>query len=545
MKRTFTLFILLFTTIQVFPCTNLLVSKGASKDGSVMVSYAADSHTRYGTLVYMPRGKHSQGEKIEVREWGKERFLGYIPQVPYTYNVIGNMNEHQVLIGESTWGGLPQLMDTTAILDYGSLIYITLQRAKTARQAIEIFTSLADEYGYASSGESISFADPNEVWFMDIIARMPKYENGENQNKGAVWVAVKIPDGYISAHANCARITTFPKNDPENCLYAKDVISHAKENGLYKGSDEDFSFADVYCPLDFSAMRGCEARVWSFFRKHGVEDMEKYADFARGDNPKNRMPLYVKAKEKLDVKDVADMMRDHYEGTEFDMTKGISAGGHELPYRWRPLNIEIDGKTVMHERAIATQQTGFWFVGQCRGWLPNHIGGLFWFAVDDAATSPLSPFYACSNEISHHYALGNGSMIEYSPTSMFWLQNRIAQFAYLRYNQIGKEVRENVDAHELQMMEKVKQADKKALQANSVEVAENILTEFSVTQANELFVKWKALDEYLLVKFIDGNIKRQNPDGSFKNNGHCKTIPPAPIYGDYSDTYKKAVVNEK
>lgn len=545
MKRTVILFLLLFATIQLFPCTNLLVSKGASKDGSVMVSYAADSHTRYGTLVYMPRGKHLSGERIEVREWGKERFLGYIPQVPYTYNVIGNMNEHQVLIGESTWGGLPQLMDTTAILDYGSLIYITLQRAKTAREAIEIFTSLADEYGYASSGESISFADPNEVWFMDIIARMPKYKDGENQNKGAVWVAIKIPDGYISAHANCARITTFPKNDPENCLYATDVISHARENGLYKGSDEDFSFADVYCPLDFSAMRGCEARVWSFFRKHGVEDMDKYADFARGDNPKNRMPLYVKAKEKLDVKDVADMMRDHYEGTEFDMTKGISAGGHELPYRWRPLNIEIDGKTVMHERAIATQQTGFWFVGQCRGWLPNHIGGLFWFAVDDAATSPLSPFYACSNEISHHYALGNGSMIEYSPTSMFWLQNRIAQFAYLRYNQIGKEVRENVDAHERQMMEKIAQADKNALEAVSVEAAEKMLTQFSVKEANELFVKWKALDEYLLVKFIDGNIKRQNADGSFKNNGHSKTIPPAPVYGDYSDTYKRAVVNEK
>ncbi len=535
----------LMAAAQIYPCTNLLVSKGASKDGSIMVSYAADSHTRYGTLVHMPRGKHLSGEKIEVREWGKERFLGYIPQVPYTYNVIGNMNEHQVLIGESTWGGLPQLMDTTAVLDYGSLIYITLQRAKTAREAIEIFTTLADEYGYASSGESISFADPNEVWFMDIIARMPKYSNGKNLNKGAVWVAVRIPDGFISAHANCARITTFPKNDPQNCLYSKDVVSHARENGLYSGSDEDFSFADVYCPLDFSAMRACEARVWSFFRRHGAEDMDKYLDHVRGDNPKNRLPLYVKVKEKLSVKDVADMMRDHYEGTEFDMTKGIAAGGHEIPYRWRPSNFEIDGKKGVHERAIATQQTGFWFVGQCRGWLPNHIGGLFWFAVDDAGTSPLSPFYACSSEISTHYALGNGSMIEYSPTSMFWLQNRIAQFAYLRYNQIGTEVRERVDAHELAMIDEVAKADKQALEAKSVSVAEEILTKFSVEQANALFTKWKALDVYLLVKFIDGNIKRQNPDGSFKNNGHCKTIPPAPVYGGYSDTYKRAVVNDK
>ena len=526
---------------DAFCCTNLLVSKGASKDGSVMVSYAADSHTRYGTLVYMPRGSHKPGEMIEVREWGKERFLGYIPQVPYTYNVIGNMNEHQLLIGESTWGGREEFRDTTAILDYGSLIYITLQRAKTAREAIEIYTALADEYGYASSGESISFADKNEVWFMDIIARKPKYVDGKNVNKGAVWVAIRIPDGYISAHANCARIATFPKDDPENCLYAKDVVEHARECGLYEGDGSDFSFADTYDPLDFSGMRSCEARVWSFFNKHGDEDMGKYLDFARGDNPANRMPLYVKAKEKLSVKDVADMMRDHYEGTEFDMTVGIAAGGNELPYRWRPSSFEIDGKKGLNERAIATQQTGFWFVGQCRNWLPDEIGGLFWFAVDDAGTSPLSPFYTCINGISEHYALGNGSMLEYSPTSMFWLQNRIAQFAYLRYNHIGKEVRENVDAHELAMMKAVAAADEAALKLKPGKAVQKYLTEFSVSQADALFAKWKSLDEYLLVKFLDGNTKHQNPDGSFKNNGHSDRVPPQPMFPGYSDTYKRAV----
>ena len=541
MKRIICLMLAVLFVADAFCCTNLLVSKGASKDGSVMVSYAADSHTRYGTLVYMPRGFHKAGEMIQVREWGKERLLGYIPQVPYTYNVIGNMNEHQVLIGESTWGGRPEFRDTTAILDYGSLIYITLQRAKSAREAIEIYTALADEYGYASSGESISFADKNEVWFMDIIARKPKYENGKNLNKGAVWVAMRIPDGYISAHANCARIATFPKDDPQNCLYAADVVEHARECGLYEGDGSDFSFADTYGPLDFSAMRACEARVWSFFRKHGAEDMDKYIDFARGDNPKNRMPLYVKAKEKLSVKDVADMMRDHYEGTEFDMTVGIAAGGNELPYRWRPSSFEIDGKKGYNERAIATQQTGFWFVGQCRSWLPDEIGGLFWFAVDDAGTSPLSPFYTCINGISNHYALGNGSMLEYSPTSMFWLQNRIAQFAYLRYNHIGKEVRENVDAHELAMMEAVAAADAAALKLNPGEAVQKFLTDFSVSEADKLFVKWKSLDEYLLVKFIDGNTKRQNEDGSFKNNGHSDRIPPQPMFPGYSDTYKRAV----
>ncbi len=537
-------FIILFTYSSL-ACTNLLVTKGASRDGSVMVSYAADSHTRYGTLVHLPAQRYKSGSMVEIREWGKERFLGYIPQVEYTYNVIGNMNEHQLLIGESTWGGLEEHTDTTAILDYGSLIYITLQRAKTAREAILLYTSLLDQYGYASSGESISFADPNEVWFMDIIARRPEYENGVNKNKGAVWVAVRIPDGYISAHANCARITTFPLNDPENCLYAKDVISHARECGLFDGKDEEFSFADTYCPLDFSAMRACEARVWSFFRKHGEEDMERYLDFVRGDNPKNRMPLYVKAKEKLSVKDVADMMRDHYEGTEFDMTKGVGAGGNELPYRWRPSSFEIDGKSGYNERAIATQQTGFWFVGQCRGWLPDHIGGLFWFAVDDAGTSPLSPFYACSTEISQHYKLGNGNMLEYSETSMFWLQNRIAQFAYLRYNQIGKEVREEINRHELEMMEAVAEADERALMMNSAKKATGFLTKFSVLHASYLFQKWSSLDKYLLVKYIDGNTKHQNPDGSFKNNGHCTTIPPAPLFPGYSDTYKRAVVNEK
>lgn len=537
------LFLALWVCESAFGCTNLLISRGASKDGSVMVTYAADSHTRYGTLVYMPRGKHAQGEMVQIREWGKERILGEIPQVGYTYNVIGNMNEHQLVIGESTWGGLEELRDPNAILDYGSLIYLTLQRAKTAREAIEIYTSLADEYGYASSGESISIGDPNEVWFLEIIARKPKMENGVNVNKGAVWVAVRIPDGFISAHANCARVTTFPLNDPQNCLYSKDVISHAREIGLYTGADHEFSFADTYCPLDFSAMRGCEARVWSFFNKHGEEDMAKYLDYARGENPKNRMPLFVKAKSKLSVKDAADMMRDHYEGTPFDMTQDVGAGGNALPYRWRPMDFKVDGVTITNERAIATQQTGFWFVGQCRGWLPNEVGGVFWFAVDDAGTSPLTPVYTCSDAISNHYALGNGSMVEYSETSMFWLQNRIAQFAYLRYNQIGKEVRDVLDKHENDMMAKIEQADAAALRLKGKKQTD-YLTQFSVKEANDLFDKWKQFDRYLLVKYIDGNTKKQEQDGSFTTNGHCKTIPPSPHFPGYTDQYKKAIKEE-
>ncbi|MDD3273161.1 MAG: C69 family dipeptidase, partial [Bacteroidales bacterium] len=413
----------------------------------------------------------------------------------------------------------------------------------TAREAINIITSLANEYGYASSGESISIADKKEVWFLEIIGKAPKIVNGKNINKGAVWVAVRIPDGYISAHANQARITTFPKSDPDNCIYAPDVISHAREQGLYSGDDNSFSFADTYGPADGATVRGCDARVWSFFNKHSSEDMSKYLDYALGHNLSNRMPLYVKAKSKLNVKDVADMMRDHYEGTAMDMTQDIGAGGNALPYRWRPMGFEVDGEKYVNERAIATQQTGFWFVGEARPNIPDQIGGIFWFGVDDAATSPLTPIYTSSKSISQHYALGNGSMIEYSPTSMFWITNRVAQFAYLRYNQIGEEVRSVIDNHEREMLKKVEETDLKALEVYKLKSSEvtNLTTEFSVKSADNLFLKWKKLDEYLLVKFIDGNTKKQNPDGSFKNNGHTDKIPPTPDFPGYTERWKKEV----
>ena len=524
-------------------CTNLLITSGASANGSNMVSYSADSHTRYGVLAHYPASKYPKGALLEVYEWGKDRYLGKIPQVEQTYNVIGNMNEHQVIIGESTWGGVETQYDPQGIVDYGSLMYIALQRAKTAREAINIITSLANEYGYASSGESISIADKKEVWFLEIIGKAPKIVNGKNINKGAVWVAVRIPDGYISAHANQARITTFPKSDPDNCIYAPDVISHAREQGLYSGDDNSFSFADTYGPADGATVRGCDARVWSFFNKHSSEDMSKYLDYALGHNLSNRMPLYVKAKSKLNVKDVADMMRDHYEGTAMDMTQDIGAGGNALPYRWRPMGFEVDGEKYVNERAIATQQTGFWFVGEARPNIPDQIGGIFWFGVDDAATSPLTPIYTSSKSISQHYALGNGSMIEYSPTSMFWITNRVAQFAYLRYNQIGEEVRSVIDNHEREMLKKVEETDLKALEVYKLKSSEvtNLTTEFSVKSADNLFLKWKKLDEYLLVKFIDGNTKKQNPDGSFKNNGHTDKIPPTPDFPGYTERWKKEV----
>ncbi|MFA6770813.1 MAG: C69 family dipeptidase [Bacteroidales bacterium] len=358
-----------------------------------------------------------------------------------------------------------------------------------------------------------------------------------------VWVAVKLPEETISAHANQARITQFPLNDPQNCLYAKDVISHAREIGVYNGNDSDFSFADTYGPADNSTIRACDARVWSFFNRYAAEDMKPYLKYAMGDSTQKRMPLYVKAKQKLSVKEVADMMRDHYEGTPMDMTKDIGAGGNTLPYRWRPMNFEVDGKTYLNERAIATQQTGFWFVGQSRSNMPKEVGGIFWFAVDDAGTSPLTPIYTSSTAISNHYALGNGSMIEYSPSSMFWLTNRIAQFSYLRYDHIGAEVRAEIDKHENAKIAETKAIDKTAaiMAQESPQFVSEFLTNYSVNTANALFEKWKKLDKYLLVKYIDGNIKKQNPDGTFMNNGHSTTIPPAPDYGGYNKMWKKAV----
>jgi len=449
-------------------CTNILVTKGASKDGSVMVTYSADSHQLYGELYFKKGESFAPGTMLKIYEWDTGKYLGEIPQVPKTYTTVGNMNEHQLIIGETTYGGLDQLVDTTGIMDYGSLIYIALQRAKTAREAIKVMTDLVKDYGYYSSGESFSIADKNEVWILELIGKGTKMVNGKNINKGAVWVAMRIPDGYISAHANQARITTFPKNDPENCIYSPDVIAFARENGLYKGSDKDFSFSDTYAPLSFGGMRGCEARVWAAFNILGGgfigdKPYTDYLDYAMGHNAKNRMPLYIKPKEKISVKMLADVMRDHYEGTELDMTKDIGAGGHALPYRWRPMSFSVDGEKYTNERAIATQQTGFWFLGQARGWLPDEVGGILWFGVDDAATSALTPIYSSSVRVPECFRVGNGNMTTYSPTSAFWIFNRVTNFAYLRYDLIAPEVKKAVDKHELNSLEIVPAIDAAAL----------------------------------------------------------------------------------
>ena len=561
-------------------CTNVLVSKGATADGSCMVSYAADSHTLFGELYFRPAARHEKGEMLEIHEWDTGKYLGKIPQVPYTYQTVGNMNEHQLIIGESTFGGRAELFDSTGIMDYGSLIYTTLQRARTVREAINIIVDLANTYGYYSSGESFSIADKDEVWVMDLIGKGFKEENGQNANRGIVWVARRLPEGYICAHANQSRISTFPLDDPENCLYAPDVISFAREMGYFDGKDEDFSFCDAYNPLNFGAMRGCEARAWSAFNilcdgqftfvdetgKEVTVDAYEYIDYAMGYDASKRFPLFVKPSRKLTMKDVADVMRDHFEGTPMDMTTDIGAGGNALPYRWRPMDFEYEGQIYVNERAIATQQTGFWFVGQSRGWLPDVIGGLLWFGTDDAATSYLTPIYTNINMVPDCFAEGNGSILEYSPTSAFWICNRVANACYRMYNVMAPAVMAKADDFENSQMKMIPEIDsqaldlyQKALDTPRKQIRRNdevqkvldpftevkdFLTDYSVGTAQGVFEEWVALETFLLVKFMDGNVKAQNPDGSFVTNGYSDRIPDGITNPGYTDKWKEAVVRD-
>jgi dipeptidase len=517
-----------------------IITRGASSDGSVMVSYAADSHQLYGALYKTFAGRYKPGTMLPVYDWDSGRYLGEIPQAAQTYATIGNMNEHSLIIAESTYGGREELADSTGRIDYGSLTYITLQRAKTAREAIRIIVDLANTYGYASSGESFSIADRNEAWIMELIGKGCELDaEGNNTRKGIVWVARRIPDGYVSAHANQSRITTFPLDDPENCLYAPDVISFAREKGYFNGPDEEFSFCDAYAPADFGTVRGCDARVWAFFRTV-ADDMDQYTDYAMGYNMSNRMPLWVKPRTKVDPKTVFDAMRDHYEGTPMDMTQDIGAGGHALPYRWRPMDFEVDGVTYLNERAVATQQTGFWFVAQARPWLPDDMG-ILWFGVDDAATSCLTPIYCSATEVPECFREGNGTMLKYSPTSAFWLFNRVTNFAYLRYDLIAADIRKVVDEWENTRLEEVKQIDA-ATEGDSPKKRQKRLTRYSVDMARQLFDRWTELDRYLLVKYIDGNLKSETEPGKFLDNGNGRDIPDKIQFPGYNEKWKRAVV---
>lgn len=518
--------------IHIFACTNFLVGKYASVDGSTMITYSADSYALFGELYHWPAKKYSQGEMLKVYEWDSGKYLGEIAQASQTYNVVGNMNEYQVTIGETTFGGREELADPDGIIDYGSLIYIALQRAKTAREAIKIMTDLVAEYGYYSGGESFSIGDPNEIWVLEMIGK------GKG-NRGAVWVAVRIPDDCISAHANQSRIHQFPLKDPKNCLYSKDVISFAREKGYYTGKDEDFSFSKAYNPLDFGGQRFCEARVWSFFNKCN-KDMAKFVTYAQG-KTQEPMPLYIKPDKKLSLADIQGMMRDHYEGTELDWTNDIGAGPFKSPYRWAPLTWKVDSVEYCNERPIATQQSGFVFTSQMRSWLPNSIGGVLWFGTDDAAQTVFTPMYCSVTEVPECYREGNGDLYTFSWTSSFWIQNWVSNMVYNKYDYMHPDLKKVQDELEGKFLAEQSSTEKEALELykKSPEQAVQFLTKYSEKQAQYAFEKWKKLGEFLVIKYMDGVVRKEK-DGEFIRNEHGKPSSPQRV-GYPKDFYERVV----
>lgn len=508
-------------------CTGLIVGPKASTDGSIFVSYAADSHTLYGALYHWPAATWAAGTMLDVTEWDTGVYSGKIAQVGRTYNVVGNTNEKQVAITESTWGGCDVCQKTEGLMDYGSLIYIALQRAASAREAIKIMTGLVDTYGYKSSGETFTIADKNEVWVMELIGK------GAGE-KGAVWVAIRIPDNAISAHANQARIQQIPFNDKENCMYSPDVVDFARKKGLYKGTDADFSFQRAYNPYDFSGLRGCEARVWAFFNRF-ADGMDKYLPLVMGYEPEAKpMPLYVVPNRKLSLADVQNMMRDHYEGTPMDMTKDPGAGAYKVPYRWRPMNFEVDGQTYLNERAIATQQTGFVLVAQLRKDLPDYLGTIIWFGADDADMTLFKPMYSSMTRVPWSFSEENGSMTQFSWTSAFWMHNWVANMAYGKYSYMIQDIRKEQQRIEGQWHSMQPVVEKQAMEIAKTQgeaAAVEFLTNYSCNIADQSTAEWKRLGEYLMVKYIDGNVKLEK-DGKFVEENGLVAFPKQPGYSE-------------
>ena len=522
-------------------CTNFLITRGASADGSTMITYAADSHELYGELYFTPGATHLPGAKRDVYEWDTGDYLGQIDQPPVTYTVVGNINEWQVAIGETTFGGREELGEPNGILDYGSLMYIALERAKTAREAIRIMGELVAEHGYASSGESFSISDPYEVWHMEMIGK------GADE-KGAVWVARRVPEGRVSAHANQARIRTFPLRDKKNCIYSEDVIEFARKKGWYDGPDEEFSFTDAYAPLTWTALRFCEARVFAFFNRI-APSLDLETDYIDGDPDADPLPLFVEPDEKLSARDVMELMRDHFQGTKWDLSKGVGAGPYELPYRWRPLtwtpepekdqkkdeddDDESDGEEAekeekekapewVNERATSTQQTGFSFVAQSRNWLPDPVGGILWFGVDDTYSTVYVPMYCGIREAPHAYAVGTADFDAFSWDSAFWVFNFVSNYAYSRYKDMIVDVRKVQQQLEGGFLARQPAVDDAAvaLHDRSPELAREYLTERSAEMAAETVERYRELGTFLVWKYLDGNVRDEH--GGVTHPGYPK-----------------------
>ncbi len=514
-----------FVSEKSHACTNFLITRGASKDGSTMISYSADSHVLYGELYYWPAMKYKAGTMVDVYEWDTGKFLGTIEQAAATYSVVGNINQHQLAIGETTYGGRGELHNPDGIIDYGSLIYLTLQRAKNAREAIHTIVTLTEKYGYCSSGESFSISDPNEVWIMEIIGKGPG-------KKGMAFVARRIPDGYISGHANQARIQTFPLangttsitsaeidkvfNPDVETVYAADVVDVARGFGWYSGTDADFSFSDVYAPVDFSGARFCDARVWSGFNKVN-STMGDYLNYAMGYDLENRMPLWIKPDKKLGVDDVMGLMRDYYQNTPMDMTKDVGAGPYANTVRWRPMTWQVDGKTYVHERAISTQQTGFSFVTQSRSWLPDPVGGIIWFGVDDTYYTVYTPMYCGMTDVPQAFKVGNGDIMTYSADAAFWVFNEVTNFVYSRASVMTPELLAKQKELEQKYITETADIDTKAAALfnstakGAAKQGTEMITAYSVNAGNNTVKEWRELYKFLFTKYMDGNVKTRRP----------------------------------
>ena len=517
-------------------CTNFIVGKKASADGSVFISYSADSYGMSGFVAHFPAAVHPEGTMREIYNWDSGDYLGSIPEARRTYNVLGNINEYQVAIAETTFGGREELVDTTGLIDYGNLIYIALQRSKTAREAIDVMTSLVQEYGYYSSGESFSIADKNEAWILEMIGKGGK-------EKGAVWVAIRIPDDCISAHANQARIRKFDMKDKENVRYSKDVIKFARKMGYFDGKDEDFDFAAAYCPADFGGLRYCDARVWSFFNMFGAEDMNKYLAWASGDATAEPMPLYMKPKAPVTLKDMQNGMRDHYEGTPFDVTKDLGAGPFNMPYRLSPLSFKVDGKEYFNERPISTFQTAFTFVAQLRSSLPDAVGGVMWFGTDDANMVVFTPVYCCATEVPDCYKECYADPVEFSWKSSFWVFNWVANMIYPKYSMVIEDMRAVQGALETKFYAQSKEVEEQALAVidASPKYAVKMLTELTCNSAEEALAEWRKFGEKIIVKYNDFVVKEEK-NGKVqrgKTGLVGKIVRPG-----YTEEYKRAIVEQ-
>ena len=519
-------------------CSNFIVGKKASVDGSVMCSYSADDYGMFQYLCHYPAAKHAKGEMRKIYDWDTNKYHGEIPEAAQTYSVIGNINEWQVTIGETTYGGREEMADSTGIMDYGSLIYVALQRSKTAREAIKVMTTLANTYGYNSEGETFTICDPNEAWIMEMMGK------GAG-SKGAVWVALRIPDDAICAHANQSRIGKFNMKDKKNVMYAKDVVSFARSKGWFQGKDADFSWKMAYAKPDFSGRRFCDARAWSMLNH--FYDMTPYLDWALGKNPDAQdMPLWVVPNKKVSVQDVENVMRDHYEGTPLSVADGSDIGGGiwEMPYRPTPLMYKVDGKQYFNERPVSTQQSGFVFVSQMRSWLPREIGGVFWFANDDANMAAFTPVYCSMTERPECYNTPGADALHFSKKNAYWVCNMTSNMVYPRYSLMFptlKEVRDSLDNSYFAAQAGV---EKKAqeLYAQNPQAAVKYLNDYSVEKAQQMLARWNQLFEFMVVKYNDMIIKPTDKNGTFEKTQYG--LGARPVRPGYPEKYAKELVKQ-